>query len=227
MKYENYGLIKESWERFLDEDEAEFILEADGNFSFQISDALPALVAVGGLAGASYLAVMAAKNAVKSGANWVNDQVRRIANVKPMQVDSVLDIATELPLLTGRLAKAVTAGQVAKKLKAIQELQFPEKPTGPNGETLPDNHPEMKVYNKQVERLISMKVNAGTILNVMGSSKPEDIVRNLQTADSAAKKEIQSQVNKVTKATKGPVRKLKTVKGLDPSGMFSTVGRKK
>ena len=225
MKYENYGLIKESWERFLDEDEIEIILEADGNFAFQISDALPALVAVGGLAGASYLAVMAAKNAVKSGANWVNDQVRRIADVKPMQVDSVLDIATELPLLTGRLAKAIAVEQVVKKLKSIQELPFPEKPTGPNGEALPDNHPEMRVYNKEVERLISMKVNIKTVLNVLGSSKPEDVVKNLETADANAKKEIEAQVNKVTKATAGAVKKPKAVKGLDPSGMFSTVGR--
>lgn len=225
MKHENYGLIKENWKRFLDEDKIEIILEADGSFAFQVSDALPALVAVGGLAGVSYLAVMAAKKAVKSGANWVNDQVRRIANVKPMQVDSVLDVATELPLLTGRLAKAMAVDQIENKLKTIQDQPFPEKPTGPNGEALPDNHPEMRVYNKQVERIISMKVNAGTILNVMGSSKPQDIVRNLQTADANAKKQIEAQVDKITKTTQGSVKKPKAVKGLDPSGMFSTIGR--
>ena len=224
MKHENYGLIKENWDRYLNEQENDILLEDEMTL---FKDLLTGASLVGVV---GYTAYLAANAAARRGTDYVNDKVRKIADVEPMDVNNIFDLTREFPVLVGRLAMAAMkgGGAIGKKIKQIAETPYPPRPTGPNGEELPDNNPEIIEYLKIVDHIATERANAKRLLRLFASSKPDELVKDAKAADANAKKDKEAELANVlknTQTTQGSVKKPKAVKGLDPSGMFSTIGR--
>ena len=221
MKYEEYSLIKENWNRYLNEQENDLLLEDEMMM-------LKNLLTVGTfVAPVVFLAYLGANKLARKGTDYVNDKGLKIADVDPMDVNNVFDLAKEAPLLIGRLAKAELrgAGVIGKRLQKIAETPYPDKPTGPNGEELPENSPEIIEYRKIVNHIATERANAKRLLRLFSSSKPDELVKDARAADANAKKDKEAELANVLKNTGTQDSAKATASAGGKPRMFSTVGR--